>query len=242
MSGIATAVVASAVIGGAVANKGANDAIDAQKDQNASNEAFIKEQAAKARSDSIPLYDASRGALRDGTQAGLNTLGTAMGQQIDTSARGNYFAQEQMLAGLPQVQNAILGMPVDMGALQPKILHPERNLDSMINPQMADQRMPDLAASLGGVTDPNNPLGITPGMTNKEVVSYALDQGAIGPGQYELFQQNFKDAPGVADGTAWGSAGSAGNLINQIGPETNAGWRSTLEQLFNGIYPNNGAR
>ena len=179
---VSGAVIGSAVIGGGVANKGANDAIDAQNDQNSENSAFIKEQAQKARNDAIPLFNASRKANRSGTQAGMDALGKSTMQQIDTSARGNYFAQEQMLAGLPQVQNAILGMPVDMAALQPKILHPERNLDWMANPVLPGGPMGSLSDALGGVTDPNNPVGMTPGMTNQEVVSLALKNGIIGQG------------------------------------------------------------
>jgi hypothetical protein len=109
---------------------------DAAKDQlkaNKESQTYTKEQAAQARNDAIGLYNASSYPLKDGYQAALDAVGGTTRQQIDTTARGNYYGQEALLAGMPQFQNAILGLPVDNSKLQPRILHPEANLGWMWN-------------------------------------------------------------------------------------------------------------
>ncbi len=106
---------------------------NAQQKSNKQSQAYTKEMADQARNDAISLYNASSAPLRDGYQAALDAVGGTTRQQIDTTARGNYYGQEALLAGMPQFQNAILGMPVDNSKLQPRILHPEANLKWMWN-------------------------------------------------------------------------------------------------------------
>ena len=110
-----------------------NQALNATQKDNKRRQAFIEEQTALARGDTNRLYRDSMQPLKQGYQAAIDALGGTLKQQIDTSARGNYYGQEALLSGLPQFQNAILGNPVDNSALQPRILHPERNLPWMFN-------------------------------------------------------------------------------------------------------------
>ncbi len=121
------AVTTAAVIGAGAAVKGAYDsnknqkaAVSAQKDQLASNEAFIKEQAAKARADTLPLFDAAQQNRMLGGQAALDIFGAAVPQQASLFQQGNVGAQQMLGQGAQQFQNAILGMPVDYSYMQPQ--------------------------------------------------------------------------------------------------------------------------
>lgn len=50
--------------------------------------------------------------------AALDALNQGTRQQLRTGREGNVLAQETLLAGLPQFQNAILGQPTDLSGLQ----------------------------------------------------------------------------------------------------------------------------
>jgi hypothetical protein len=232
MSGVATAIAASAVIGGVVANKNAGDALDAQEDQNDASAALIREQSLQARKDAVPLFDAAQQNREIGTQAALGTQGQSLRQQIDTSARGNYFAQEALLAGQPQVQNAILGLPVDMSQVQSKILHPERNLESMFN-----QQVPEFVRSNVEVKG-SGPLDFTPGGTsNSALADKAFQDGHLSQQQYNVLRRNFADDKANASATNWGSAPNADHLLNKIGANTNPLLAGALSTLFQSIHP-----
>lgn len=112
---------------------------NAQQKSNNQSQEYTKEQAEQARNDAIGLYNASAYPLKDGYQAALDAIGGTTRQQIDTTARGNYYGQEALLAGMPQFQNAILGLSVDNSQLKPRILHPERNLGWMWNTNVGER-------------------------------------------------------------------------------------------------------
>lgn len=113
---------------------------NAQQKSNKQSQAYTKEMADQARNDAIGLYGASSAPLKDGYQAAIDAIGGTTRQQIDTTARGNYYGQEALLAGMPQFQNAILGMPVDNSQLKPRILHPEANLQWMWNSNLGQRQ------------------------------------------------------------------------------------------------------
>jgi len=123
-----------------------NQALNAQQKANKRSQEYIQEQTAAGLLDANTLFRQSQQPLQQGYQAAIDALGGTLRQQIDTTARGNYFGQEALLAGMPQFQNAILGMPVNNMALQPRILHPERNLQWLFN------------TTLGARTGGHNPL------------------------------------------------------------------------------------
>ena len=112
---------------------------DAAKDQakaNKESQKYTKEQAEQARSDAYRLFTKGSQPLAQGYQGAIDALGGTLRQQIDTTARGNYFGQEALLSSMPQFQNAILGYGVDNTKMAPRILHPERNLEWMFNQQL----------------------------------------------------------------------------------------------------------
>jgi|GEM_PF-2135995 len=233
------AVTTAAVIGGGLAIGGAvsdynsrGDALDAQEDQNAAETQFIKEQAAQARKDAVPLFGAAQQNRELGVQGALDTQGLSTRQQIDTTARGNFFAQEAMLAGQEQTQNALLGLPVDMSGIQPRILHPERNLESMFNTQV-----PDFVSA--GITAPGTePVQFTPGgTTNQALAAKAYQDGYLTDQQFGALSRNFADDQANAGATNWGSAPNADFLLNKIGANTNPLLSGALSSLFLAVHP-----
>jgi len=74
---------------------------------------------AEARAAAIPLFGQARQDLQQGFQGALDVFGESLPAQAQAFQGGNVAAQEQLLAGLPQFQNAILGNQVDFSQLQP---------------------------------------------------------------------------------------------------------------------------
>lgn len=91
----------------------------AQLQANERSQKFIEEQAALNRADANQLYRYGDMARNQGLNAALALMGESLPTQMRMFQDGNVSAQMQMLAGMPQYQNAILGMPVDNSALQP---------------------------------------------------------------------------------------------------------------------------
>lgn len=118
----AAAVVGAgaAVFGASEASKNAQNAQDAQEDQNALNAAGISKAAAQARKDALLAYGAAAPNREMGFEAALNSLMQSGRGQLQAGQQGNMAAQNQLLQGLPQMQNALLGLPVDMSGMQPQ--------------------------------------------------------------------------------------------------------------------------
>lgn len=95
---------------------------DAQVKANAAAQQFIAQQAQAARGDVLRLFPQAQQNLAQGTQAALDVLGQTVPQQFSTFQQGNVGAQQALLAGLPQIQNAILGQPVNLSGLQPQTI------------------------------------------------------------------------------------------------------------------------
>lgn len=74
---------------------------------------------AQARQDLGELFPQARQDLQQGFQGALDVFGSVVPQQSDIFQQGNIGAQQAILAGLPQMQNAILGGQIDLSALQP---------------------------------------------------------------------------------------------------------------------------
>ena len=80
---------------------------------------FIRQGVEQARGDIQSIFPQAQQALQSGTQGALNIFGQAIPQQANVFQQGNVAAQQQIAAGLPQFQNAILGRPVDFSQFQP---------------------------------------------------------------------------------------------------------------------------
>ena len=186
-----------ATVGAAISDrKSAGDALDAQTAQNARNEAFIAKQAQQARKDLIPLFNAAQNNLRLGAQSALDVFGQTLPRQQNVFRAGNIEAQKQIIAGLPQIQNAILGREVDLSALQPKGVSVDQPFIHQTAPQVQkpnldhQARALQNAAALGGQADQggiNVPEGLR-GLTREQIIELNRLQstGALGGGGFNL--------------------------------------------------------
>lgn len=98
----------------------------AQKGQRRANKQtadFVKEQSAIARGDALALGAAGEQNRNLGFQGALDIFAQSIPQQFSTFQQGNVGAQQALLAGLPQIQNALLGAPTTFQGLQPQTLN-----------------------------------------------------------------------------------------------------------------------
>jgi hypothetical protein len=106
----ATIAATTVAAGSAVAdNRNAKKSIKSQERQREDSQAFIERQIERARGDLFKLYPDAQRSRRLGAQAGLNLLGQSIPKQIEAFQGGNVAAQNMLMQGLPQAQNAILG-------------------------------------------------------------------------------------------------------------------------------------
>ena len=77
-----------------------------------------REAAERARADAIPLFSSGQSNVLRGYEAANELAGQSIPEQIRAFQSGNMGAQNALLQGLPQMQNAILGGPINNNALQ----------------------------------------------------------------------------------------------------------------------------
>ena len=114
----------------------------AQIRQNQQAKDLIERNSIQARADALDLFPTSDINRNRGLQAAFNVIGDTIPQQFDTIRQGNVGAQQALLAGLPQIQNAILGQQVDLSGLVPQSID--------VDTSFAQQQVPDFR--LAGVT------------------------------------------------------------------------------------------
>ncbi len=145
--------VAGAVFGSKSSSKAADAAVEGQDAALAATQAA----AAQAREDVIPLFGQGKEDRRLATSAALKFLQDAIPKQIQPFQSGNVAAQEQLLRGLPQIQNAILGNKVDLSGFRPREIPFEGfNLPAT----SATVNQPATQPVVGGVEVPNNLIGL----------------------------------------------------------------------------------
>ena len=127
--------------------KTARSSIRSAERQRDASQAFIREQIAQGREDLFRLFSASQDSRRLGVNAGLDLVRQNFPQQLGAFQQGNVGAQQTLINALPQIQNAILGRPVDLN-MQPVQLGGE-----LIIPQLPAAG--PMAPALGA---PDNPL------------------------------------------------------------------------------------
>lgn len=128
-----------------------SSAQDAQMAANTDSQEFIKQMMNRGRNDALTFAPASDANRNMGFQSALDVYGQSMPQQVDTFQQGNMGAQAQLLAGLPQFQNAIMGAPVNYNAFQPQQIQ--------YDPSFMQQQLPQFisTASLLGGLDQGQP-------------------------------------------------------------------------------------
>jgi hypothetical protein len=92
----------------------------AQQKENAANREFIRQATDVAREDVNRLFPEAAQSRLQGFQGAQDIFASSVPQQLNAFQQGNL--QAQTTAGLApqQIQNALLGLPVDFGFLQPQ--------------------------------------------------------------------------------------------------------------------------
>jgi len=119
--------------------------------------AATKESTAQARADAIPLFGAAQQNLQQGFQGALDVFGQTIPGQGDVFQQGNLGAQQQLLAGLPQIQNALLGGQVDFSQLQPTQINADFGFAQQQLPQFVNPFAPQPQA-MGPAVPEQNPF------------------------------------------------------------------------------------
>ena len=119
MSGVATAIAGAAVVGAIASDRAGSKAASATRDSTNAASQATQRAADQARGELMQLFPAAQENAQAGFQGALDVFGQSLPAQTQAFQQGNVNAQQQLLAGLPQIQNAILGGNVDLSALQP---------------------------------------------------------------------------------------------------------------------------
>ena len=81
--------------------------------------AYSKQMAEQARGDALELFSLADANRNLGLQSAMDVFGQSAPQQINAFQGGNIAAQQSLLAGMPQYQNAIMGNEINMQGLRP---------------------------------------------------------------------------------------------------------------------------
>lgn len=81
-------------------------------------QAITREGIEQARGDVMNLFPMAQENLLAGSTGAMNVFNQAAPQQMQLAQQGNVNAQRALLAGLPQMQNALLGNAIDYSGLQ----------------------------------------------------------------------------------------------------------------------------
>jgi len=145
------AVLAVTAVAGAVASKKSGDkAIKASS--SAADKAALQtlHSVNRARGDVERLFPQAQQSAQQGFQGALDVFGQSLPAQTDVFQQGNVGAQQAILSGLPQIQNALFGNQVDLSQLQPfQVQQPDLSFFNQTLPQFAptEQVGPTAAAT-----------------------------------------------------------------------------------------------
>lgn len=115
----AAALMGGTSILGAITSRNATK--KASNAQDRANEMAVKESrraVAQAKASAVPLFEQGARDAQAGFQGALDIYGQSAPMQAGLFQQGNVGAQNAILAGLPQMQNAILGGNVDLSQMK----------------------------------------------------------------------------------------------------------------------------
>ncbi len=150
----------SSIFGGGT-SKASRESQAAAQAENLARERFIREQSGQARQDVSGLFPQAQDVSRQGFQGALDLIGLGVPAQLGAFQQGNIGAQQAISSTLPQIQNAILGLPVDFGQFQPQQLNVDTSfLQGLQAPQIQQpqQTAPPQLSGLNPFTNRRNAL------------------------------------------------------------------------------------
>ena len=136
-----------------------NKANQKMADQAAANRAAeienIKQYGARATESLLPAYQAAQNVRQQSLGQNLNLAGQTFRPMVDATQTGDYMAQQALLSGLMGQRAAILGDPINYGALQAQSVPMDWSaLGGLTSPESIDfQPFQQLEYSNSGVLD-----------------------------------------------------------------------------------------
>lgn len=185
MSGVATAIAGSALVGAVASN---NASKRAEKSAQSTSDAQIQatERAVQqARGDVMEYFPSAQQSAQQGFQQALNVFNQTLPQQTQAFTSGNVAAQNALLAGLPSMQAAILGTPMPELNLQPFQYTPDLSFADQTLASIQDQdrvaNEQSSASLLTGINpymQANNPglLGGLQSLNNFQVPNFNINK------------------------------------------------------------------
>ena len=153
------AVLAVTTVAGAVSSRNASKkAASAQKSAAKTAAEQTTQSASQARQDLFDIFPQAQQTAQQGFQGALDVFGQSLPAQTSAFQQGNVGAQQAILQGLPQIQNALFGGNVDFGQLQPfQVQQPDLGFFQQTLPQV--QQRQELEAQQTQQAALNNGLG-----------------------------------------------------------------------------------
>ena len=134
----------------------------AQIAANAATQRFIEQQSGQARQDVLSLFPQGQQLATQGFQGALDVISGGIPQQLGAFQQGNVGAQQVTGDTLSQVQNAILGLPVNQAVFAPQEITTDLSfLQNLTAPSLQPQAVP--SANLPVAGGPGGGFGGIPG-------------------------------------------------------------------------------
>ena len=181
MSGIATAIAGSAIIGSIASNKASKRAAGAAENSTREQIEFMKEQADQARSEInkyIPMATQSR---NQGFQRQADFLSSALPTTMGMMQQGNMGAQDVLAGSMPQIQNALMGGNVDYGFLQPRKINYQQAVQDILSGFPSIYEEPSQQQGQQGSANPTIPIANGSAGINHDALT-RLRRGQLGAG------------------------------------------------------------
>ena len=118
----AAAIAGVGVLGAVASDRASSKARRTQVEAGEQARQVTEAAVRQARGDIDRLMPQAQENLMRGQQAALDIFGGLAPAQSSLFQQGNVGAQQALLSGLPQIQNALLGAPVDLSGLQAQAL------------------------------------------------------------------------------------------------------------------------
>lgn len=175
--GMAAAVVGgSALLGGAASAWGNKKASEASERESRKARQATEAASGQARADVMSLFPSAQFSAQQGYQNALDMFKRSLPAQTQAFQQGNVGAQQAILAGLPQIQNAILGQQVDYSAFQPRAV--DFDVRSILS------GIPNLSAQKAAQITPTLNIGSGPASQTVPGLAKMLPQMLLNNPQY----------------------------------------------------------
>lgn len=154
--GVGALAGGAASLAGAVAgNRAQEQAADQMEQQRVANMGLIKDYGQRAIESLTPSYQNAQNIRQQALNQNLGLAGSTFQPMMQSMQTGDYMAQQALLAGLMGQRNAILGDPINYGALQAQSVPVDYSaLTGLTNPQGLDFKQIEMPEySKGGQMD-----------------------------------------------------------------------------------------